>query len=371
MNIKKNKILNNRTIIKLICTFVVLTNLAGCAKSGSAVKTSAEVDSKTTTHVVTDMNGRKVTIPKTINKVLSLSNNTTVDIYTIAPDKLAGLSFALKDAAKKYINEKYYKLPVVGTTSDKKIDYETILKIKPDLIVCSEEDQVYAADEIQKQLNIPVVMVSASLEDTEKVYTFLGECLGEQARAKQLADYSKKALENVKTMVDKIPADKKIKVYYAEGTNWLQTDISGNVHTEVLDFVGAKNVADISEAKVGSMATVSMEQVLSWNPDVILEGATAAKGKLYSIVSKDKNWTKVNAIKNNKFYKIPALPFNLVDRPPSAVRVLGVQWLGNMLYPQYVKIDMNKEFKDFYRLFYNYTLTDDDLKGLLKNATLK
>lgn len=365
---KGNRILDRTTIIKLICTIVVLANLTGCASSS---KTSTANNSKTTTHVVTDMDGRKVTIPKNVNKVLSLSNNTTVDIYTIAPDKLAGLSFELKDDAKKYINEKYYKLPVVGTTSDKKIDYESILKIKPDLIVCSEEDQAYAADEIQKQLNIPVVMVSANLENTEKVYTFLGECLGEQKRAKELSYYSKKALANVKAMVKKIPDDKKVKVYYAEGSSWLQTDISGNIHTEVLDIAGAKNVADISEAKIGSMATVSMEQVMSWNPDVILEGATAAKGKLYSSVSKDQNWTKINAVKNNKYYKIPALPFNLVDRPPSVVRVLGVQWLSNMLYPQYVKIDMSKEFKDFYKLFYNYKLTDKDLKELLNGATSK
>ncbi|MCB2293349.1 ABC transporter substrate-binding protein [Clostridium algoriphilum] len=363
---KRNGILDRTTIIKLICTIVVLANLTGCTKS---VNTSSANNSKTMTHVVTDMKGRKVTIPKSVNKVLSLSNNTTVDIYTIAPDKLAGLSFELKDAAKKYIDEKYYKLPVVGTTSDKKIDYESILKIKPDLIVCSEEDQPYAADEIQKQLKIPVVMVSANLEDTEKVYTFLGECLGEQKRAKELSDYSKKALANVKAMVKKIPEDKKVNVYYAEGASWLQTDISGNIHTEVLDIAGAKNVADIAEAKIGSMATVSMEQVMSWNPDVILEGATAAKGKLYSSVSEDQNWTKINAVKNNKYYKIPALPFNLVDRPPSAVRVLGVQWLSNMLYPGYVEIDMSKEFKDFYKLFYNYTLTDEDLKELLNHAT--
>jgi len=305
--------LTKKILTKLICIFVISINLTGCTSTSIS---SAE-DTKTTREV-TDMNGRKVTIPKTVNTVLSLSNNTTVDIYTLAPDKLAGLSFKLKDTAKKYINEKYYKLPVVGTTSDKKIDYETILKIHPDLIVCSEEDQVYAADEIQKQLNIPVVMVSVALDDTDKVYTFLGECLGEQERAKKLADYSKKALDNIKAMVKKIPDNEKVKVYYAEGANWLQTDISGNVHTEVLDMAGVKNVADISEARIGSMATVSMEQVLSWNPDVILEGATASKGTMFSDVSTDANWTKINAVKNNKFYKIPSIPFNLVDRPPSA-----------------------------------------------------
>jgi len=315
------------------------------------------------------MSGRKVSIPKTVNKVLPLSSNSTVDIYTLAPDKLAGVSFAFNGNAKKYIKEKYQDLTVVGTTE--KIDYETILNIHPDLIVCSEEAKIGTADEIQNKLNIPVVIVNSSLQDMDKMYTLLGECLGEEERAKKLADYSRSAMDNIKNMVKNIPENEKVKVYYAEGTNWLQTDVSGNVHTQVLDMAGAKNVADVSEAKSASMASVSMEQVLSWNPDVIIEGASAAKGSMFSNVSKDASWSKINAVKNNKCYKIPALPFNVVDRPPSSARILGIQWLGNLLYPQYVKIDITKEMKNFYQLFYDYKLTDEEVNTLLKNAVSK
>lgn len=183
--------------------------------------------------------------------------------------------------------------------------------------------------------------------------------------------FSKKTLDNITKLVNKIPKEKKLKVYYAEGPAWLQTDISGNVHTEVLDFTGGKNVADITEAKVGSMATVSMEQVISWNPDVILVGATATKGDFYSKLYSDGNWANIKAVKDKKVYKIPALPFNLVDRPPSAARVLGTEWLASLLYPEYVKIDMNKEMKNFYSTFYNYKLTDDEIKDLLQDATSK
>ncbi|OOM79530.1 ABC transporter substrate-binding protein [Clostridium sp. BL-8] len=352
----------------LIIVFMCIISLFGCTK----IQDKKESDnSKVSTREVTDMSGRKVTIPAKVNKVVSLSNNTTVDLYTLAPDKVIGLSFALKPEAKKYINETFFNLPVIGTTSDKKLDYESIIKLKPDLIVCSDEDSVYAADDLQKQVNIPVVKVSVDIDSTDKVYEFLGECLGEQDRAKELADYSRKTLDNIKSLVKNIPEDKKIKVYYAEGTSWLQTDISGNVHTEVLDLIGGKNVADISETKVGSMADVSMEQVLSWNPDVILEGATAAKGDFYSKVYSDSNWSNINAVKNKKIYKIPSLPFNLFDRPPSAVRIFGAQWLANLLYPEYVNLDISKEMKNFYKIFYNYNLNDDEVQDLLKNATAR
>lgn len=367
---KRNKYIINfkMTITRMMCLIVCLLLFTGCANNTKDDKSAKTTEP--TAKEVTDMSGRKVTIPLKVDKVCSLSNNTTVDLYTLAPDKLVGLSFAPKPEAKKYLGDKFMNIPVLGTTSDKKLDYESVLKLKPDLIVCSDEDEVYPADDLQAQLKIPVVKVSTDLESTDKVYEFLGQCLGEEKKGKELADYSRKTIDNIKSLVKDIPEDKKVKVYYAEGGTGLQTDISGNVHTEVLDLVKGKNVADISEEKVGSMANVSIEQVMTWNPDVILEGATAVKGDFFNNVYKDQKWANIKAVQNKKIYKIPALPFNFFDRPPSAVRIMGIQWLANLLYPDYVKLDMAKEMKSFYKTFYNYDLTDDDVKELLNNATL-
>ncbi|MBV7273717.1 ABC transporter substrate-binding protein [Clostridiaceae bacterium UIB06] len=364
--------MNKKMKLLIFSMVIILMFVTACSNSTvTNKKATATNQTEKTTREIIDMTGRKVTIPAKVNKVISLSNNTTVDVFTLAPDKLLGWSFAPKPEAKKFITDKYFNLPLLGATTEKSDNFENILKLKPDLIIASNEDEVYPADNIQKQLKIPVVVVDTAVDATDKVYTFLGDCLGEEKRAKELADYSRKVLDNIKELVKKVPADKKAKVYYAEGTNWLQTDISGNVHTEVLDFSGGKNVADISEAKVGSMANVSMEQVMNWNPDVILVGATAMKGDFYSKVYKDTKWGNIKAVKDKNIYMIPSLPFNWFDRPPSAVRVLGVEWLANLLYPEYVNIDINKEIKNFYSTFYNYNLTDDELKDLLKNATLK
>lgn len=367
-----------RREVALIILTLMITTLAGCvnktATTASQVSSKTEESVKNTiaanagTHQITDMAGRKVTIPTKVDKVISLSNNATIYVYTLAPDKLMGWSFTPKPEAKKYMDEKYFNLPVIGTTADKKIDYENIIKLKPDIIVCSDEDAVYSPDDIQKQLNIPVIKLDVSLEATDKVYTFLGECLGMQERAKKLADFSRNALDNIKAIIEKVPQDKRVKVYYAEGAAWLQTDIAKNVHTEVLDFAGGKNVADISEERTGSMAQVSMEQVLSWNPEVILVGATAAKGDFYSQVYNDEVWGKIKAVKDKKVYKIPALPFNWFDRPPCSARIIGVEWLANLLYPEYAKIDLNMEMKTFYETFYNYKLTDLEIQDLLTDA---
>lgn len=359
---------NKSKLLVIVISIIIFTiALTGCGNTQKTTPNNATAEnSDSKTRVITDMSGRKVTIPTKVDKVISLSNNTTVDIYTLAPDKLLGLSFKMKVTAKEYIPDKYFNLPTVGTTSDGKVDNESILKLKPDIIICSNEDEIFPADDIQKQLNIPVVMITTDIDKTDKVYTFLGDILNEKARAKELSDYSKKTLDKVKSLVKKIPADKKLSVYYAEMSG-LQTDISGNVHTEVLDFAGGKNVADITETKVGSMAQVSMEQVLNWNPQVILVGM--AKTDLYSTIKSDSKWANIQAVKDKKVYAIPSIPFNWFDRPPSAVRVLGAEWLANLLYPDYVKIDIKKEMKTYYEKFFNVKLTDEQIDNILKNAT--
>jgi iron complex transport system substrate-binding protein len=45
-----------------------------------------------------------------------------------------------------------------------------------------------------------------------------------------------------------------------------------------------------------------------------------------------------------------------------------VRWLGNLLYPDLYKYDMNAEVKQFYKLFYQMDLTETQLQTLMAHA---
>ena len=118
-----------------------------------------------------------------------------------------------------------------------------------------------------------------------------------------------------------IPDKDKVGVYYAEGADGLQTDPSGNTHAELLDFLNIKNVADVQSKSGQGYTPVSMEQVLSWNSDILL--IAGGGDDLYNKVSTDPSWSQLQAVQNKKVYEVPATPFNWFDRPPSLMRVLG------------------------------------------------
>ena len=94
-------------------------------------------------------------------------------------------------------------------------------------------------------------------------------------------------------------------------------------------------------------------------------------GSVYSSAAADQAWSRLSAIKNDAFYEIPGLPYNWMSNPPSINMILGIWWLGNLAYPDIYDYDMKEKAKEFYRLFWNYNLTDEEAAAMLANSTIK
>jgi iron complex transport system substrate-binding protein len=324
---------------------------------------------------IVDMAGRKVTLPAKIAKVYATSQIGIIAIYTLNPDALAGWNFALGAGEKKFIPAKYHNLPVLGCWSGKNstANLEEIIRVRPDcLISMGNIDRSYidSADRIQQQLRIPVILVDGTLTKLDAAYRFLGDLMGCQARAGELGTYCRRTVTAVAEAVAGIPPEKRVRVYYAEGVKGLETDPQGSMHTEVLELAGGINVADVPMLKGYGRSAVSLEQLLAWNPDVIIAGydKEAENGDLYRQILSESAWGRVKAVRNRRVYRIPSDPFDWFDRPPGANRIVGVKWLANLLYPGYVKLDLKTAVKEFYRKFYRRTLTGAEVAELLRKA---
>ncbi len=65
------------------------------------------------------------------------------------------------------------------------------------------------------------------------------------------------------------------------------------------------------------------------------------------------------------------MPYNWLSNPPSINMLLGVWWLGNLLYPQYYDYDMTEKAQEAFRILWNYDLSADEAAEMLQNSTLK
>lgn len=357
--------------VSLWLVFVLLfATLAGC----TGKRKQPTSGTPPTTRTIVDMTGRKVTVPGQVKKVFSTSPVGTIMVYTLAPERLAGWNYVLSPVEKRFILPKYQQLPNLGGWYAKNTgNNEEILKVHPDVIISmgyTDPTAVSQADRIQQQLGIPVVMVEGELKQLDRAYEFLGDLLGVQSRARELAAYCRLTVGEVESKAKEIPAEKRVRVYYAEGPKVLQTEGKGSRHIEVLDLVGGLNAADIPGKGGTGMSEVSLEQVLAWNPEVILTW-NDAQGGPYRIITTDPKWRGIRAVKDGRVYQVPHSPFNWFDRPPSVNRLIGVKWLANLLYPDVFKYDIVKEAKEFYAKFYHYNLTDQEARDLLAHSRSK
>jgi iron complex transport system substrate-binding protein len=326
--------------------------------------------------VLTDMAGRKVAVPLHIQKVYCMSPVCTVLVYTLAPDLLAGWNYQPDAGEMKWIVDPYRKLPVLGGWFGKNNtgNLEEIVKAHPDVLMSVGDPLALSvAERVQEQTHLPVFVGDGSLKNLDKLYLAVGDLLGRQARAAELADYCRKVVREVEAKVAAIPLGRRRRVYYAEGPTGLETDPRGSAHSEAIDFAGGLNVAQVPAEGGYGHIPVSMEQVLRWDPEIVISGYdhNSSPGEFYRSVWQDPLWKQVKAVKNRAVFETPQYPFNWIDRPPSVNRIIGIKWLANLFYPELFHYDMRTETRDFYLRFYHRKPSDAELAEVLAQAVQK
>ena len=311
------------------------------------------------------MAGRTLAVPAGIKSVFPTDPTAAIYLYTVAPDRLLGWNYALNDVEKRVIPEKYHSLPNLGMGDA--VNYEAVIAAGPDMalqVSGGGAEDAEQADRLAERLGIPVVVVSDQLADTPAAYRLLGELLGAEEQAEALAAYAADTLQEAAEM--QLPEEKRVRVYYGNKEDSLETVPAGSLHGQVLDLAGAVNVADVelSSARV----RISLEQLLAWDPDVIvvngepkasLSGSAAAAGIL-----NDPDFAALTAVRNGAVYGAPSAPFSWIERPPGPNRIIGVRWLAGLLYPDAAAYDVDDEVREFFRLFYHVELSDEQLDWL-------
>jgi iron complex transport system substrate-binding protein len=364
-----------RTSVALVLGFVlvglVAFGLAACASDDSSANSTEASGVKVDPVTITDDAGRQVTIPSEIKSVFCTSPMGTNLMYVLAPDLMTGWNVTPTALEKEFIPEQYWNYVGLGGWYGKNTtgNVEEIIKRAPDVVLSIgylEQSDIDDANRIQDLLNIPVVMVGGNLEQSGSALRYVGKLLGREDRAEELAAYCDQVISEAKVNAAMLAGGPKAKVYYAEGTKGLNTDAEGSEHTEVLELVGGQNVAQVGDQTEYGMAPVSLEQVLVWNPEVILVASDPKEESVaYDEITTGSQWKTITAVKDGNVYQIPRGPFDWFDRPPCIARVLGVRWLGSLLYPDLYQYDIEAEVRKFYELFYQIDLSQDQMDKLM------
>lgn len=363
----------------LICLVMSVSLLTGYSETKAATEEQAQsgeqdaTQETAETREITDMAGRKVTVPaaENIESVFSAGPVAAIFLYMVAPDKLLGWNYELNDVEKSIILDKYQDLPNFGMGDA--VNYEAVIAANPTIAINSgkiNDTMVSDCDALSESLGIPVVAVDNELNNSAEAFRFMGELLGVEDHAEELAQYAEQVFTDINALSD-IPEEKKVSVYFGNGEDSLETAPRGSQHEQILDAINAVNVADL-ELGDGSRVQISAEQLLAWDPDVIVVNGEPKADKSGNSAAEDilsnPDYASLKAVQDQKVYGTPNAPFSWVDRPAGPNRLIGMRWFSALIYPEYIKCDINEEIHKFFDLFYHVDLSDEQLENVLKGT---
>jgi iron complex transport system substrate-binding protein len=313
---------------------------------------------------VTDSAGRRVEVPARIARVFAAGPPASILVFVLAPDALLGWTSALRAAERSLIPARYADLPTLGRLAGRAgtANVESVLAMRPDVILdygAVGPSYVSLADRVQQQTGIPYLLYDGSLGSIPRILETVGGLLGVPARGRDLARSATRILAEIDERVARVPPVRRPRVYYARGPRGLETGLKGSINVESLERLGARNVAAAGEGT--GVASVSLEQVLAWDPEIIVTLDPAAA----QTMTTDPGWQAVRAVREGRVHVAPSLPFGWIDFPPSVNRLIGLVWLGGVLYPDLFHGDIRRETRAFYGLFYHQTPDDKLLDALL------
>jgi iron complex transport system substrate-binding protein len=288
-------------------------------------------------------------------------------LASFCPEYLVSLSSLFSNTQAHYLGEQLLELPVLGRYYGKNADmnYEEIIRTDPDVIIDIGETKENIAsdmDGLQTQTGLPVIFINAILANMDTAYERLGAALGLSERTVELQGYVRQALDFAEAHRAEVAA-RGIRLLYGSGEFGLDVVERGSVHSGAIDLLGVENVVVLEDT---NSTLVSIEQVMVWAPDVVL--LSPAEG-FYLDIYEDGTWASVPAVRERRVYEVPAKPYEWLNKPPSVQTVLGLQWLGNLLFPDIYDFDIVEKAREFYRLFWHYELSADEARELMATST--
>ncbi|MFK3876320.1 ABC transporter substrate-binding protein [Pantoea agglomerans] len=316
---------------------------------------------------ITDQTGRQVTIPDRVDRIVVLQHQTlNLLVQMNATDKIVGVMANWKqqlgDSYARLAPELNQKATLGDLTH---VDPEKLVALHPQVVFVTNYAPQEMIDSITA-LGIPVVAISLrhdepgekakmnpSIRDEEMAYdkglregiTLIGEIINKPAEAKALITATDEGRKIVSNRLKDVPAEKRIRAYMANPE--LTTYGSGKYTGLMMLHAGAVNVA---AATVKGFKTVSMEQIIAWDPQVIF-----VQDRYPSVVNEinsSPQWQAIDAVKNHRVWLMPDYAKAWGYPMPEAMGI-GELWMAKKLYPQkFQDVDMNKLANKWYQRFY-------------------
>lgn len=350
--------------------------LAACSDKEATTSTSGgEVQTTAEEKIVIDQAGTEVTIPAEVNSIVSggiLPYFHTWYVATNSAKEIVGMHPNSYNAAENSILSKMAPDILNANTSfvqNGEMNVEELMKINPDVFfeIATDEKSIEQA----RNAGINTVAIKAiDAAAAEPLATFnswlklTGEIASTTERADKFIEIGTTVQNEIYEKIDGLTKEQKPNALMMYQLSEQAITVGGKnfFGNQWLNATGAN---DVAENDVTGRKDVNMEQIYNWNPEIIyLTNFTEIQPEdLYNNTIPGQDWSEVEAVKNKQVYKIPLGIYRWF--PPSGDAPLMLKWLASNNQPKLFDYDMNAEIKNYYKDFYGYDVTDEEVEQIL------
>ncbi len=361
MKITKKTLCLVMTLCLLIALPIML--LSGCLqKASDKVEESKVSVAQTTqapivsdTRVITDLAGRQVKLPVEITRISVVHPIPCQMVWRLAPKKLVSVDKQFTERLEFMSDEEKKRLlalPVNGEFHSD-MNVEDLLAVNPQVVITLTKDMNIKSE--QERVGVPFVAASKdTLKEIADSWRLIGKIVGNEKEGNELGDYWDETIKMVTDQTLMNNESDKPKVYYAQ-SDVTNTVGSMTIMASIISLAGGISFMEanpqMQSVNTSEEIKVSLEQIYKWNPDVIITKTAKSRDEILS----GDAWKDIAAVKNKRVYA--STKYEMLDRTQS---LMGLLWTAKMLYPDEVKIDLDKEVKTFYsKVYLDNNLTDD------------
>jgi len=265
-----------------VAVVVCLTLFSACTPRGTA--------NHSATREITDDAGRRVDLPATVDRVISLAPNLTEIVFAVgAGDRLVGrTSYCDFPAEAKAIAE-------VGDTLHPNL--ERIIALKPQVVLVSTASQLEVFTQQLQGQNIAVFVTDPhDLEGVFRSIERIGEIVGEKEGANLLVQRLRERTNAVEQAVKRRPP---VRVFYQVSGEPLYTAGHDAFVTDLMRRAGA---ASVTSDVPGAWPKYSNESALAARPEAIILPSGGSMGEANSNVAEALRQSP--AVLRGRVYKI-------------------------------------------------------------------
>ncbi len=295
---------------------------------------------------ITDLTGRTVTIPDSVDKIIALRGALSIVCYLNLSDKVVGVEhhetsstrwIGSKGRSYRMANPQLGNLPIIGSRNKPKP--EKIIELHPDIIFIGS-GATQMAKQLQRQTEIPVVVLDLGDLGTGRKQFFkslrlVGELCGKKKRAESVIEKINECLVDFEQRTGDIATAKRKKVYLGGIQFKVAHGILGTSRNyPPFQLIHANNLIDalpVTQKLIQGRFSIKRETLLNLAPEVLFVSESGI-----DLVSQELKWPlyrELPAVKTGKVYCL--IPHYYATAP--ATVLAETYYIGKTLYPDRFK----------------------------------